>query len=183
MKTTLTLSLLLLPWLSFSQLVENLPTDQAGKLVYTEVIQVDSTSKDELFLRSKRFFAELFGGSTEAIKLEDRESGTMIGEGAFQISFIYMGLNYNRLMLFTIKTECKDNRYRYQVDNIHYKDKGATTETFTAEDYFSVANYYKNKGKPKPQNESTLKATQGNIAYTLNMLKTMMQKPVSGEDW
>lgn len=182
MKNTLTLSLLLLPWLSFSQLVENLPTNSEGKLCYSEVIQVDSTSKEELYLRSKLFFGELFGGSKEAIKFEDRETGTIIGEGAMEIAFIYLGLIYNRLMYFTVTVETKENRYRYQIAKLYYTDKGSTTPFF-AEDYFKPENYYKGSGKPKPQNESTLVGTKNNIAYIEHKLKTIMQRPIQSEEW
>jgi hypothetical protein len=182
MKPTILSYFLLLPLLSIGQLAEDLPTNEAGKLFYSEVIQVDGVLKDDLFMRSQLFFSELFGNSEAAIKLKDSSSGIIIGEGAFEISFIYMGLLYKKFMFFSVKNECRDNRYKYEIFDIYFQDSGAESSTITAEDYFSESNYYKKNGKPKPQNESTLNETKRNIEYIKNMLLTIMARNISTEE-
>lgn len=182
MKTTLTLSLILLPWLSFGQLVENLPVDQDGKLMFSEVTQVDGTTKDDLFLRSKLFFSELFKeAAKEAIKFEDKDQGIIMGDGAYDISFVHLGLIYRKRMFFSIKVESRDNRYRYQFYNIYYQELGSTTYQFP-EDYFSPTNYYRSKGRPKANNELTLTHTLDQVNYMKKILVTVMGRPIS-EDW
>lgn len=54
MKVILTI-LFLTPFTLFGQLIDELPKDENGNLYFTEIIQVDSVSRNQLYLRATNF--------------------------------------------------------------------------------------------------------------------------------
>ncbi|MCY2955669.1 MAG: DUF4468 domain-containing protein [Planctomycetota bacterium] len=68
--------MLLLILLSNSSSGQTLPIDSiAGKITYTEVVKVDSATKDQLYSRALEWFANTFKSAKNAIDLSDRGSG------------------------------------------------------------------------------------------------------------
>ena len=58
-----------------------LPIDEkTGKIVYSEIVKVDSTSSPELYLRAKTWFVRNFNSANNVIQLDDKESGKIIGK-------------------------------------------------------------------------------------------------------
>ena len=72
------------------KLLDILPL-QGGKVDYTEVVHVDSVSKNELYARAKLWLVDTYKSSINVIQLEDKENGEIIGKGFSEID-LHFGL-------------------------------------------------------------------------------------------
>ncbi|MGJ1329368.1 DUF4468 domain-containing protein [Sphingobacterium multivorum] len=88
-----------------------------GVIEYKEVVEVPKSSKKDIFLKTQIFFANTFRSAKNVIDLNDPESGIIIGSGNFIIHPTYLGIPQDELIRFTIKVECKDDRYRYTINS------------------------------------------------------------------
>ena len=92
-----------------------------GNIVFSEVIIIDSTNKNELYSRAREWFALTFNSADAVLQMDDRESGKLIGK-ALQYIFIPTALSTVKVkMYYTISIYVKENRYKYLISNITYK--------------------------------------------------------------
>jgi hypothetical protein len=95
-------------------------------LTYTEVVQVDSVSKTELYNRAKVWFATAYNSSNDVLQMDNKEGGELIGKAI---------LNYRPTVLsrseqtrgnikYTIKIFIKDGRYKYEITNFIHDPYG-----------------------------------------------------------
>ena len=54
-----------------------------GKVTYTDVIQLQGVSKDEMYKRAKHWFVDTFNSGKDVIQLDDKKNGEVIGKGCF----------------------------------------------------------------------------------------------------
>lgn len=99
---------------------------------YEEVVTATG-SKDELFGRASRWFAENVRDANTSIKLKDKESGEVLGK-------IFLGYEFKTLgtlsdwvcasdryiytsveMYSNVQILCKDNRFKYRIDLTDYR--------------------------------------------------------------
>lgn len=168
----LLIMLMLLPFFAFAQNdVPKLPTDDNGKITYSEVVTLkDSISKVELFSRAKTSFVNLFKNSKSVIQSEDKETGTIIGKGNFQVFVKSLGTTYEcGYINFTFTVSVKDSKYKYVVTNFIHEILGNTSGAGNIEN-----------GKPKrwPQKNWDSILTQLNTEATnlISSLKLEMSK-------
>lgn len=81
MKHPLMILMIIIPAISVRQLIDELPKDENGNLNYNEVVQVDTIKKDELYLRSKQFFVDVFKSANDVIQMDDKDAGVVVGKG------------------------------------------------------------------------------------------------------
>lgn len=129
MKTKLLLSLLLAIYgMVNAQDSIILPIDSlTGKVIYTEIVKIDSLTKDELYLKGREWVANVFKSSMNVIQMDDKEGGKIICKG--QIEIIGEGtwgmigrLGY---LVFTITLNFKNERYRYEITNLSHQGWGS----------------------------------------------------------
>lgn len=93
------------------------------KVTYTDVIQLQGVSKDEIYKRAKHWFINTYSSGKDVIQLDDKENGEIIGKGCFKafwmISF-YAGQNVN--VWKTIKIQIKNDRFRYEITDFRMKN-------------------------------------------------------------
>lgn len=112
-----------------------------NKVFYENVYQIDSISRNELYLRAKNVYLRLFPATKDVIQNEDKENGIIAGKG--NTSFIEpgrFGLNFEQKIRFTLSITVKDYKYRIQLFDIYYTNSlGGTIddpiETRYLEDY------------------------------------------------
>ena len=76
------LFLLHLPGLLLAQM----PRDpESTKYTYQEVIEVSNISKDDLYTRARAWFVKGYKSANAVLQMDDRESGTIIGKGYFEV--------------------------------------------------------------------------------------------------
>jgi hypothetical protein len=106
--------------LTYSQ---DLPIDTAsGKILYTEVVKVDSISKEKSYSKTKEWFALNFKSANDEIQLDDKENFTIIGKGAIKVTLMSFDAGFVR---FTIKVQAKDNKYKYEISDLVHDSKTA----------------------------------------------------------
>jgi len=81
-----------------------------------KIFQVPNLSKDEIFERSKMWIARNFKSAKAVIEYENKEKGTIIGNGAVSTS-INMGLS-PITATFTMQEDIKSGRVRLKIDNV-----------------------------------------------------------------
>jgi hypothetical protein len=92
MKKLVFLTLLLFALKSYAQDEVTLPVDSSGNTVYTEVINLDSTSKNDLYLRAKEWFAKTYKSSQSVIQMDDKEGGVISGKALTEFFCKFLGM-------------------------------------------------------------------------------------------
>lgn len=158
-----------------------LPMDSATKQYsYSEVVIVDSTSKDELYLRAKEWFANSFKSANDVLQMDDKEAGKLIGKGNTDIHVKSVGLTVPVMLKFTVKVTAKDNRYRYEITNLIYRnyanEYNLNPTDVPAEDF-----QFKN-GKATKMQQQYIDQTDATVKALIASLKTAMQGTESEKD-
>ena len=96
------------------------------KVGIQETITLDSTTKKELYVRSKIYFMEAFKSGKDVIQLDDPDNGIIIGKGRTEAySTNFMG-TAPLPITFSIKIEIKENRYRYTIYDVNAELTGTS---------------------------------------------------------
>lgn len=93
----------------------NLPFDSITKeITYSEIVKVDSATKEELFYRARTWFVKTYADAKNVIQIQDKESGEIVGKGSSKIPFMisYILLNH------AIYIYAKDGRYKYIITEL-----------------------------------------------------------------
>lgn len=172
---------------AFAQLIDELPKDENGKLNFNEVVTMDSVPKDELFLRARQFFAEIFKNKND-ILMEDKEAGIIIVKGSTDIYYGPAIAVVKEHMRFTLKIQVKDGHYKYEIYDIYFKDaERVTTQVDKADKIFDKKAYYKENGKPRAVAESRKnQSVQKSKGIGITIREAMKKPAVSGaskSDW
>lgn len=89
---------------------------------YTEVVKVDSATKDELYIRARDWYNGAFHSSKDVLQIQDKEVGEIGGKGIFTTYYHHSTLGvengYNQEFNFKITIWVKDNRYKYEITDI-----------------------------------------------------------------
>jgi hypothetical protein len=191
MKKSISFTLLatLLFSMASGQVIDELPTDENGKINFNEVIAIDSVTAGEFYLRAKRFFVDTFKSANDVIQMDDKESSIIIGKGYSDIYIKIAGPPTALQMWYSIRIQGRDGRYKYEIYDITFKSYSslyAPGSTAPAEQAFEKSAYYKNNGEPRAVSErykiEMLKAIQN----LTNSIKTAMKVPTttkSKNDW
>lgn len=117
-KLVLFISLALLSTSTFSQ-TENTIFNlhpKTGEIYYSEVIKVESKSKDNLFINANSWFTDTFISSKDVVQYSDKDKGVIIGKGTFDAK--------NGVVNFTAKINVKEGKYRYELYSFKYVPSG-----------------------------------------------------------
>ncbi len=102
-----------------------LPSDSTGKTIYTEVVQVDSSSKNELFLRAKTWFAKVYKSSKSVIQNDDKDAGLIYGTAITKVFFSVLGVSSHvGNIRYSVAIYIKDNRFKYELKEWFFSDEG-----------------------------------------------------------
>lgn len=120
------LTVIFLHGISIGMNAQILPLNEFGKVEYTEVVKIDSTTQNLLFSSAQKWFVETFKNAKDVIQVENRENGEIIGKGTFHIQtnrFGYSAIGLG-VVRFQVQVDVKDGRYKYSFSNfIHVGDK------------------------------------------------------------
>jgi hypothetical protein len=130
MKTLITLILpLLLVKVTYAQEEQGAVLPPANETPYSNVIQVDNTSKEELHKRARKWAAY----NCELIVLDDSEE--IVAHG-----IVFLNQWYQSDITYTVKVKVKESRYKYEITNLRvrsrYNDSGAIE--YPLEDYTMI---------------------------------------------
>lgn len=121
----LLLSLLLFPVLLNAQdTIPDLPT-RDGKVFYSGVVTVDSTTANVLYERAYGWFVDTYNSAQDVIQMSDKDTGIIVGKGGFDQLFSAFAAAFVHIEM-TVKIQVKDGRYKYEItdfrsDNTPYE--------------------------------------------------------------
>lgn len=101
----------------------NFPIDSSTKKIsINKVVQLDSTSKKEIYNRAKDFIITAFRSANDVIQLDNYEDGKIIAKGFSEfIGGWTFGNALDGKVWFTLIIQIKDNKYRYEITNIFHE--------------------------------------------------------------
>lgn len=94
---------------------------QGDKIIYTEIIKTDDFSKNELYLRARKWVYNTYNSGKDVVQLDDKENGQITGRAMFetvQPNFLLGPISVDVTYHFDIET--KDGRYKYEFKDITY---------------------------------------------------------------
>lgn len=182
--------------------------DKNNALTWTEVIPAEGATKEQLYVILNYWYTMTFNNGKAAIQLNDKDAGTIIGQGFIaNIVGHTGGMNkYQVNMMPVIKADIKDNKvrltYTIQAFNV-YKTKGAgvwgalskglsgvATPNETVAENWMISKCYPFVPEKEDKHEySSAKAicmTTAFSDYIMNKIKEAVQHGLSGnenDDW
>lgn len=114
MKIALITVLILHSISAFSQKPNDIFPIENGKVVYQQLDSAITASSTDLYNRAKLWVANAFRSSKNVIQIDDKEAGTILGKGNFDV--IQTMTPY--IIRFTFKIDVRDNRYRIRFYDI-----------------------------------------------------------------
>jgi hypothetical protein len=160
----LIITIVLISSTSYGQ--SNLPIKD-GKVTYTNVINIDSVRKDELFVRAKKWFATTYKSANDVIQMDDKDAGEIVGKGNMQIKYYAR----NPRISHTITISVKDGKYRYIISDLEYSDIQG--------DKFNIENF------PKAWfgEQKLYDAIDSNVKVIIESIKAAMTSSKKNDDW
>ena len=147
---------------------QDLPIDEkTGEITYSEIKQIDSLTKSELYTKTLEWFAYKFASSKDVIQLKDDVKMKVIGKGSFGINYYTRNPNIN----FTISVFLKDNRYKIIITDLKYSDNQG--------EEFLVDNFPKSWAGKKKLYRAVDAQVKLILADFYNYMKTQNEE----EDW
>lgn len=123
MKKLLTIALVLLAFIANAQ-TKPFPIDTATKkITYSEVIQVNGATKDQLYQRAKNL-----GVSGKGVQTDNPAQGLYVYKGSFNVTYPapQPGLKHSGKVDYLVTLACKDGRYKYIITNfVHSGEKAS----------------------------------------------------------
>ncbi|NQT23191.1 MAG: DUF4468 domain-containing protein [Candidatus Omnitrophica bacterium] len=176
-----------------------LPTNQqpcdcqeAEKLSFTEVVNVNGVSAEELYMRARLWFVDCFVDSKNVLEMDDKKEGILAGKGSIAYEpnvFIGSGCTRGNIV-FTIKVMVKDGRYKYEF--LNFTHHGSVSEMGFGPTDFGVLTTEEDCGKIKDTYKSQRIAlwkhmksiSELNTIQMVSSLKKKMEEKALGEnDW
>ena len=172
---------------SIGQSRHPLPTVD-NKITYTEVVTVDSVKKDELYAKTKLWFADVFKSSKDVIQLDDKENGIVLGKGNIQKR--ESGLQpVIKTWRFTVKIQLKDGKYKADIYDIDYtfempgNNIGAKPTDINLDSYFLDQRIYKKDGTLKDVALKFANETNDNFNSLLASIKKSLTEKIKKDDF
>lgn len=200
----------ILYFLMFVPAITIAQTDSLAPIEFTEVVNIDSATKVQLFEQGRRWFAATFGDSKSVLEISDKESGELTGKG--NVKF-YHTLNntitdyeseYSGIITFQISILFKDGKYKVTITNFTHEATHKIISQYGSRGPVSVGRlYYKTVLHPvikgngggmfekyymKQENEVYTLARQKALKEGADLLKSLEKFMRSGnysksDDW
>lgn len=89
--------------------------DKNAQSVFTYDYEIQNVEKDELWTRARDHFAKVYGDSNSVLKVQDKDSATLIGKGA--ASWTMMA--YRCASQYSFQFMAKDGKARLQLELLY----------------------------------------------------------------
>ncbi|HPR33610.1 MAG TPA: DUF4468 domain-containing protein [Prolixibacteraceae bacterium] len=162
-------------------LLINLCVSAQISIAYSEVIQKDSVTKEDLYNRGLLWFAKSFKNPDEVIKYKDDKSCHILGKS--EIDYAGIDPYYRGKISFEIELLFKDGRFKYEFKNFTHEGENINIGVITDEEEASFKAFGSSKAyrdrewlniKRMIENEANkMKAT---------LSKTIFQNAINNED-
>ncbi len=146
---------------------------QNSKVIYQEVISVDSASKDILYKNALSWISQKYVSPDKVISYKDDSNKERIiinGVGT-SIPYKYAGVTMNYTYKYRLQIDFKDGKYKYELTEIYYRSDESA--------YYSI-NSFISKSETKYMKQCFL-SIDGSIVPLLNSLKAELSGPKKSE--
>ena len=94
----------------------------AQDLKYDAIINVDSTSQNELYARAKLFLAKTYNSPKDIIVYDDKENGAIICNAKIVYeSNVFRSSSLTRgVVSYTLSISIKENKYKYKISEFYH---------------------------------------------------------------
>lgn len=190
MNKILFILLMFLPFLTKGQ-SNPFPVDENGEIKTSEVVSSELKQK-QLFANAQEWIAKTFGDYKRVLQFEDENNGKIVIKGLspveYSISSEILGIKITNSenVRFTLTIECKDNKYRYTIDNVSImlNLSGEERNVSFFERFDSIEKDKREKQKIKNELDSLnridlaklKKKEQRNIEYEISKLESRLDK-------
>lgn len=159
-----------------------LETDpETGKVYFEEVVQAPGISKNELYSRSREWFARSFRSAEHVLQMDDREAGKLAGRAWTLIEIEQLQAITTVKLRFLIMVQIRDERYKVTFTDIEYE--GSAPPSFPCEK-FIVHELLKKNGEPKHVHRQYKEQTIKTWRRFSSELKDALARPVgAADDW
>jgi hypothetical protein len=157
-----------------------LPLDD-GKVKYSNVVEVENTSKLELYNRAKRWFIHTYKSGKDVIQLDDKDNVEIVGKGFFEETWMvtfYGGINVN--VWQTITLQMKDGKYKYIISDFYMKYIAPPSQYTSASNIEAPLEVW-NKGRDS-NNKKFYPKIETNVKLLIKSLEKAMSTPID-ENW
>lgn len=90
----------------------------SGKIVFTDVIQIDNATSKELFYRAKQWLAKTYVSVKNVTQMEDIDQGTLMVKAIIPVYTTFAVKAKLGVVSYTFTISVKDNRYRYVISDL-----------------------------------------------------------------
>lgn len=98
------------------------PMNESGKVQFTEVVEMEGRTKDELFSAAKNWFMPYFSEQSEEIYQNDRYEGKLAGQfNMFMEIDMYGKLANAGAITYNMQLFVKDGKYKYNISGLEHE--------------------------------------------------------------
>jgi|SRR5690606_12044345 len=167
---------------SYGQFTNHFEWDENDKIHYEKVISIDGFSADELYTRSKEFFANSFKSANDVIQMDDKSVHSIIGKASSSLNIQSGKHIFPAKLLYTLRIECKEGKYRYQIYGFRISPMNGSE--FPAEIVFNKEAEDRFNSKKATKNGKVVglsyrDETKRSISELITLIETSMLKPKS----
>ncbi|WP_289056161.1 DUF4468 domain-containing protein [Carboxylicivirga marina] len=159
-----------------------LPIDETGKVVFTDVIPLEEMSKVDIYKKAKMWIVSTLKSGDNMVELDGTNSDKIIGTGNIIIPEEEIFSSHHESLNFKFIVMCKDNRLKYSVENFTLHLTMFNYNSVTSIE--AIRDYKGTIGKKRQiQFESEVKAAvKKNIELLVNEFVIHMNK-TENDDW
>lgn len=107
----------------FAMLVTLMASAQSTPLSFSDVIQVEGKTKDEIYGGLREWVATSYVNGKAVTQMEDQTTGTIILKAAFPFKKGGIYKAYDGTVRYMLKLQCKDGRFRAEMNSITHENK------------------------------------------------------------
>lgn len=141
----------------------------------SEVVQLDSVPAPQLYYNSTLFLNEAFQGVRETSQIKDKKTKYVATKGSFPVFITNSyGDEVKAKVVFTLIIQCRDNMYKYTLNDLYF----AFTEETGITTYASFANRRGLSMSPAQWQEVEVQTEEFFSAFTADLKKHMAQQEI-----
>jgi len=166
-----------------SKAIAQLPIDdETGKVVFTDVVELDGMTKDEIYQKAKYWVITTLKSGDNMVELDGTNSDQIIGTGNISLPDESISFCSNVVLNFKFIVKCKDNRLKYNIENFNLSCILSNNSLHsTGIENITPPKQFYNKNKPKFITEVKM-SVNISIGQLVNNFKASMTKK-DEDDW
>lgn len=182
MKTTILLSVLLLPALGLRAQKQTLTppqmprSEENNQVYYMEVVSEEAPAP-ELFKRATGWYRRFYKNPTGVVELHDSAENKLVLKPQYAVFREKKGVQVQAgIVKYTLTLACRDGRYRYEIKDVNLK----------AASYFPIERLFNPNDPDIEDNYHILSESHKYFTDLLTDLKAAMKEPsvkVKRDDW